>query len=1110
VRGGNHPDYSRLVFDWPRGVDFTINQTGTLLTVRFSRPGKADFTQARGGTGPRVTALTQLPGSDSMTVTFVTPPNAVLRQFKSGTSVVIDIRDPVGASAKPAASQTAETPPARAAQPPATQPPTAQPPATQPPAGQPPAGQPPAGQPAANRPGGAAAVPSGRPPANAPLYQLRSTPAATPVQTPPPAAAAPATGAPTPLLPSPLLPSPPAGSAPAASPVPVPATGTSTAAVLPAGTPAAPPAAALPAAGPPSAVPATPQPAGPIPGVPPGAASAPPAIASPTLPPSAETATASTPAIYEPLSFVFDPKIEAAVAVYERAGFLYVLFDRPIPPETAPQVNAPELIGTIEPVDVPDGGGFRFATALVLDPVVARDGTGWRITLRRPGEAPMDSLKVEPDLGFALGPRLLVKVEDVERVIDFKDPVVGDEIKVIPLLTPGQRIAMALRYPEVSLLATAQGIVVKPLDERLLVQPVRDGLELTVPGGLRLSSAQDAASVIPPPPPPAAEEEKLFDYRRWGATESSNKFIAERQKRWKTLIDHDKGERSRDRLNIARFYVANGLGAEAIGALDLVVQQQPDMERRPELRAVRGAARVLAGDRPTVRLPGEKKADSGRDALADLNHRSLDNEPDAAVWKAAAYAARNNWGESYRNFAANLDLLMGFPNPLFTRLGLLATEAALKSNDTAMAAKLLKRLGTGEAASEGLNAAAIKYFQGELARQQGDLNKAKQIWGPLETDRNLLYRTLAQRDMTQLRLDTKQVDGKVAAKQMERLRFAWRGDDLELDLQRKIIDTHIAAQNYPQAFDTLRRTISLFKDHPVAPQLTKQLSDTFTDLFARDGAAHMPPLEALSLYERYRELTPLPPDPKGDLIVRRLADRMVELDLLDRAAGLLEQQVKERLVGLEKAQIGTKLAGIRLLDHQPELAIKALDMSEVAGIPPELAAERRLLRARALSETKRGSQAVQLLSQDRSRESNLLRVDIAWREKQWQSAAQAIADLVGPPPPAGQALDPAVAKLVINRAVALSLAQDTAALARLRDEFGPAMEQSREATTFRVLTRPQDAAGLVDAASLQSRMKEIDMFKSFLDGYRAKQVDPAPAAPAAAPAAPAAAPAATN
>jgi hypothetical protein len=83
---------------------------------------------------------------------------------------------------------------------------------------------------------------------------------------------------------------------------------------------------------------------------------------------------------------------------------------------------------------------------------------------------------------------------------------------------------------------------------------------------------------------------------------------------------------------------------------------------------------------------------------------------------------------------------------------------------------------------------------------------------------------------------------------------------------------------------------------------------------------------------------------------------------------------------------------------------------------------------------------------------------------------------------------------VVNRAIALSLAGDVAGLARLRAEFGAAMAAGPDADGFRVLTRPGQGGGLGDVASIRSRVAEVDLFRSFLSGYRSTRADGPPAA----------------
>ena len=62
---------------------------------------------------------------------------------------------------------------------------------------------------------------------------------------------------------------------------------------------------------------------------------------------------------------------------------------------------------------------------------------------------------------------------------------------------------------------------------------------------------------------------------------------------------------------------------------------------------------------------------------------------------------------------------------------------------------------------------------------------------------------------------------------------------------------------------------------------------------------------------------------EGDEVIQRLADRLVALDLLGRAAELPDHQLKYRLRGVEMARVGTRLAVLHLMNGTPEGAIRA-------------------------------------------------------------------------------------------------------------------------------------------------------------------------------------------
>ncbi|TWB40544.1 tetratricopeptide repeat protein [Nitrospirillum pindoramense] len=1034
VRAGEHPGRSRLVFDWPTPVKATLERDGAKLLIHFDKPAKADLAAPRRAGSPRISRVETVAGTPGLTVALTIPANATVEQSRSGDKVVIDVGDGKPGAPPVAASTTTSTPPAA---PPAAKPEAPKegkaPPAasTLPPAAG--AGEPPS---VAAAPADPRAAKEGRP-----LYLLQQQPPTDAKGTKDakaPAAKEPPTKEPAGKEPGKEIPGKDIKEA-QAKPTPSSAH------------PNAPDTKAAPHGAPAAEA------------APPGAEAGQPAEGAPAAPAP---------------SLVFDPGQPSAVAVFARAGWLYVLFDRPVPATTAPAApqggpaDESAFLGQVEPVALPGGGGFRLPAPAVLEPRVTGEGpTGYRITfdhaLAMPSEGTPAGVPVTTDPDFALGPRLVVKTAKPAKVFTFTDPVVGDTLKVVPLSPAPQRTPAPLRYAEAQFLPTAQGVVIRPIDERLLVQPAKEGVELTVPGGLRLSPSTDVA--VAAPPPPVVEPDRFFDFQRWAKVDP-NGFIAGRQRLMNEITKAPPDDRPKLRLDLARFYAGNGFGQEALGLLEMARKDQPDLEKRAEFAAVRGTARILTGD--------------AKGGLDDLTAPALQNEPDVALWRAYAAHTTGDDDTAYRLFQSRKELLRTYPEPFNTRFGLAAAEAALAKDDVGTANGLLDRL-VKRGATKGPAETAVNYLRGEAAHLEGDHEKAIESYREATEGPDRLYRTKARMALVDEELAAGKLTPAKAAEQMEKMRFAWTGDDLELHILRRLADLHIKAGNFPQAFDTMKRAITLFPNSPEAPLITKQMTDTFTGLFVRNGADKMPPLEALSLYEQYKELTP--PGPDGDTVIRVLAERLVDVDLLDRAAELLDRQVQYRLQGEQKAQVGTREAAIRLLNNQPDKALAALDQSEVAGIPDAMAAERRLLRARALSRTDKGPEAVALLKQDNSRPANLLRIDIAWHAKQWPLAAQALADVIGPPPAAGQPIDPTISRLVVNRAVALSLAQDMPGLQKLRTDFGPSMDKGPDANMFQVMTRPNEATGLLDATTIQNQVKEIDLFKSFLDSYRTRQ-----------------------
>ncbi|WP_042693956.1 membrane protein, partial [Azospirillum sp. B506] len=448
-----------------------------------------------------------------------------------------------------------------------------------------------------------------------------------------------------------------------------------------------------------------------------------------------------------------------------------------------------ELMGAVEPVPATGGTVFRTKIGPMVWPTVERQGTTWRIlsSARPANMGSVGDLRVEPDPDFLLGARLLVRAPDAANVVQFADPDVGDRIQVVPLPSPGQGVPEPHRYPDLEVMASYQGVVVRPISDNVTVRAIKEGVELTTAGGLHISPAADAGNPaiapspemaaapqpVPPqlaaapkpvPPPggasPAMEPprtqpaqlqgRRLFNLPAWKRGDLDH-FTEARQDLQLAVVNAPDSERAKAQLDLARFYFANGFGQETLGMLDVLQQNQPDLEGWPEFRALRGAARVLTGD-----LDG---------AEADLSIPSLAGNPEANLWRAAIAADRRDWPKAMAGFKASGQILNSYPDPMLGKLGLRAAEAALETRDTATAKRLFDRVIEHGGPDQEDNP-QTQYLRGLLYAQTGEIDQARQQLTAAYNSYDRLYRAKAGLALTNLELSEGKMSPTAAAEQL--------------------------------------------------------------------------------------------------------------------------------------------------------------------------------------------------------------------------------------------------------------------------------------------------------------------------------------------------------
>src|SRR5437762_11280221 len=229
-------------------------------------------------------------------------------------------------------------------------------------------------------------------------------------------------------------------------------------------------------------------------------------------------------------------------------------------------------------------------------------------------------------------------------------------------------------------------------------------------------------------------------------------------------------------------------------------------------------------------------------------------------------------------------------------------------------------------------------------------------------------------------------------------------------------------------------------------------------------------------------------------MIRRLADRLVAVDLLDQASELLQYQVDKRLEGAARAQVAARLAMVYLTSRKPDRAISALRTTRIADLSGELRQQRLLLEARAQSDVGRHDLALDIISNFSGREAIRLRSDIHWAARRWRESAEQIELYYADRWRDFKPLNPVEKGDVIRAVIGYALADDAIGLARFREKYAPLMCGEADRFAFETASKP-GAVSSAEFAQIAKMAASVDTLEGFLREMKTRFPDATARAP---------------
>ncbi|AMN43292.1 tetratricopeptide repeat family protein [Rhodoplanes sp. Z2-YC6860] len=727
------------------------------------------------------------------------------------------------------------------------------------------------------------------------------------------------------------------------------------------------------------------------------------------------------------LKLMFPFADKTAAAMFQRADTLWLVFDTAVPIDVDALTN--DRSQTIRSADVNREDDAQVVRLRLERPrlvSVEAEEAGWSISIGDAMQSNVKPITIARNVVTPARTSISIPFDEPRKAHWLNDPEVGDRLLVVTGAGPARGLVRTQEFVDLRALATAHGIAVQPYADDLQAELSVDKVLLVRPTGLTLSEAE-------PPKIQQTVHALTFDTTAWNTNRKAD-FNQRQVALIREAAESPFVQRTAHRLDVARFYLSRKMWAEAKSVLDTTIADERPTAADPSPLVLRAIANIMLG-----------RFDS---ALKDLGDPVVGNQNDAQLWRALVAARQGRWAEAREQFRYVEAALGSLPLELQQIALRDALRASIEVGDFTGAANRLNDFQTIGVSPD--IEPEVTVLTGRLAEGVGRINDALSAYKTAAASDQRPAAAQGKLRELSLRYSIGDIKKDELISELESLTTAWRGDETEVQALQKLARLYTEENRYRDAFGVMRVAIRAHPNSELTRAIQDEAAKTFDGLFLAGKGDVLPAIDALSLFYDYRELTPI--GRRGDEMIRKLAERLVAVDLLDQAADLLQYQVDNRLQGAARAQVATRLAVIYLMNRKSDKAQAVLRATRTADLSNEIRIPRLLIEARALSDSGRHDFALEVIAGIEGRESLRLRSDIYWASRNWQKAAEHIELLYGDRWKSFEPLSDIERPDILRAAVAYAMAEDKLGVARLRDKYVAKMADGPDRKAFDLVT----------------------------------------------------------
>ncbi len=663
-----------------------------------------------------------------------------------------------------------------------------------------------------------------------------------------------------------------------------------------------------------------------------------------------------------------------------------------------------------------------------------------------------------------------ISMKNPSSIHRLTDPFIGDDIAVVTAFGPQQGILKTQEFVEFQALKTSHGAAIKLFSDDVTINNVKGRILISRNEGLNVSIVGKIDGLASSP----IKTTRLgfVDFEAWKYNDIVD--FKKHEKRLFRDISKTKGSESvNPRLALIRLYIANNLSVEAVAHLEILKKEYPDIITNLEYKFLNGIAKLM--------LERLKEAD------AIFNDKAFKKNIDINVWRALLKTKQRQWREAQLNFEKANAVITAYPNERQAQFRLMAARAGFGVNDIGFVEEQISLFPKANLPKK--LTAHYKLIKGMLAEKLGKQTDALKLYNEVLRLNVPKISTEAEFYFINLQLQLKKLTPEEALKKMEILSFVWRGDNLEMQILKRIATINWNLGQYAKSLSILKNSYLLDPDTQEGRNIQDVMMKNFASLYLHGLAEELSPMEALYLYYEFKELTPV--GREGDEMIRNLVDRLVDVDLLDQAEEMLQYQISERLNGAAKAQVAAKLAGIHLRNRKPERALLLLRKTQLSNIPEFLRKKRIALKIRAMSDLGQIETAMELVKTIDGYIADNLKANLLWKQEKWLEAGEAYEKILGEAWSTQEPLTKEQRYHVLRAALSYTLSRDELSVSRLQEKFGAKIALSEDARIFDTLVKTGGIGNSTTFRNLAAQIASMNTTDAFLRSLNnQKSLDP--------------------